>query len=98
MHSHIGAGFGRHEQPKILLCILQDPFEFLLQHRQPMSHQVNILQHDPVAFLRRDLQFILRDDFLSLAERDVVELARLRGVAELLSQRFHFLERVDARR
>ena len=73
-------------------------FQLLLKRRQPASDQVDVLQHDPVALFRRQVESLLGDHLLTLAEGDVVKLLVVDSEPEFLSECFDFFEWIDAGR
>ena len=61
--------------------ILDNNFQVALEDLHPVSHQMHILDHDPVSFLSGFFQGVDRDVFLTLSHRDVDEALLVAALA-----------------
>mmetsp|Transcript_4517 Transcript_4517/g.13056 ORF Transcript_4517/g.13056 Transcript_4517/m.13056 type:complete len:563 (-) Transcript_4517:3771-5459(-) len=93
------AGVRGQEDAELGVAVLYgEDVELLLELATPLGHQVDVLQHDPMAFFVAELQLLHGDDVLALPHRDIV-IVRVRLQQDHLSpKRLHLFDRVRAGR
>mmetsp|Transcript_5507 Transcript_5507/g.12530 ORF Transcript_5507/g.12530 Transcript_5507/m.12530 type:complete len:311 (-) Transcript_5507:2438-3370(-) len=92
-------GVGRKENTELRVAVLHcEDIELLLKLLAPFGHQVDVLQHHPMAFAVPDVELRHRHDVLTLPHGNIPIVCAEHQTNRLLAHGLHLFHGVSARR